>query len=494
MVDKPSERARKPRQAPTPTKSVPSVGQRREDHARRMLRRLMQGDSPPTAPMSIVERLAGSPYANPMIQVGGVDESARKTIDFALNLAETMFRYGAGALEVETSIIAVTAAFGLRNVDVDITNQSVIINYAKKDLPPVTLLRVVRSWTNNYAGLALVHQLVTEIVSGGVSRDEAAQRLHDIVRRPKPFPRPLVTLAEGIFALAIVGVTGGGPLASLVAFLSNILVSLLSRQLGRWRVPDFFTTAAGSFVVTFIALLFWWMNLPIAPGIVIAGGILLLLPSGRLVSAVQDAINGFPVTAAGRLLSAFLTFGAVVSGIAVGLVLGQMFGAAKLDPTRIPATGYPIGVLALLVVVAVLMIGISEQTSPKLLLPTGLVGLVGYAVLVLSEAAGVGDRLSPAVSAVAIGMVARMVALRLGAPQLVVAVPALLFLLPGLSIFSAMYTWTIDPNAALEGAVGIFNALTVILAIAGGIVLGDNLARPFTRKLGSNEKRRNRRR
>lgn len=494
MVDKPRGRARKPREAPSPTKAIPSVGQRRDEQARRVLRRLMQGDSPPTAPMSIVERLAGSPYANPMIQVGGLDDSARRTLDFALNLAETMFRYGAGALEAETSIIAVNAAFGLRNVDVDITNQSIIINYALKDMTPVTLLRVVRSWTNNYAGLAMVHQLVTDIVDGGVGRDEAAKRLQEIVRRPKPFPRPMVTLAEGLFALVIVGVIGGGPLASLVGFLSNILVGLLTRQLGKWRVPDFFTTAAGSFAVTFIALLFWWMNLPISPAIVIAGGILLLLPSGRLVSAVQDAINGFPVTAAGRLLSAFLTFGAVVSGIAVGLVLGAFSGTGRLDPTSMPGDAYPVWARALLVVIAVLTIGIVEQTRPRLLLPTGAAGLAGYLVLVGATAAGLGDRLAPAVSAVALGMVARMVALRMGAPQLVVAVPAVLFLLPGLSIFRAMYTWTVDPNAALDGAVGIFNALTVILAVAGGTVLGDNLARPFTRKLGSNEKRRNRRR
>jgi hypothetical protein len=113
------------------TQPLTSSQLRQDAAAKRMLRRLVQGENPPTAPLSIVDRLAGSPYANPMIQVGGVDTSARKTLDFALHLAETMFRYGAGALEVETSIIAVTAALGLKNIEVDITNQSVAINYAQ---------------------------------------------------------------------------------------------------------------------------------------------------------------------------------------------------------------------------------------------------------------------------------------------------------------------------------------------------------------------------
>ena len=296
-----------------------------------MLRKLVQGEAPPTAPMNIVDRLAGSPYANFTIQVGKAEESARKTIDFALRLAETMFRYGAGALEVETSIIAVTAALGLRNIEVDITNQSVIINYAPRDAVPITLLRVVRSWTNNYAGLVEIHELVTDIASGGVTRDEAHRRLDVIVKKPKPFPRWMVSLAEAVFAAAVVGVIGGTVFGMLVAFLTILLAGQVARVLGRWRVPDFFVTAISSFIVTMVAVLCFMMHVPLSPSVVVAGGILLMLPSGRLVSAVQDAINGFPVTAAGRFLSAFLTFGAIVAGIAVGLVTSAVFGADRLN-------------------------------------------------------------------------------------------------------------------------------------------------------------------
>ncbi|MBT2512824.1 threonine/serine exporter ThrE family protein [Arthrobacter sp. ISL-30] len=463
-------------------------------YARRMLRRLVQGENPPTAPLTIVDRLAGSPYANPTIQVGGVDASARKTIDFALHMAETMFRYGAGALEVETSIIAVTAALGLKNIEVDITNQSVAINYAPKDQTPISLLRVVRSWTNNYAGLAKVHQLVTDIVAGGVGRTEAVSRLDDIIRGSKPFPRWMVTIAFGIFAAVFVGVLGGGPGASALAFGSNILVSLLARQLGRWRTPDFFNTAACAFLVTFIALMLRWAGADIAPSIVVAGGILLLLPTGRLVSSVQDAINGFPVTAAGRFLSTFLTFGAIVAGIAVAFVVGELLGSEPIDVTQTFPDAYPLWGQALLIAVAVVAIGVTEQTHVKLLLPTAAVGLVGFFALWAAGNLGLGDRLSPAISAVVIGLLARVVALKLGAPQLVVAVPAALILLPGLTIFRSLYVLTVEEGETLSGAGGMLNAAAIVLAIAAGIVLGDNLARPLTQGLASNERRRGRRR
>jgi uncharacterized membrane protein YjjP (DUF1212 family) len=462
--------------------------------AKRMLRRLVQGENPPTAPLSIVDRLAGSPYANPMIQVGGVDTSARKTIDFALHLAESMFRYGAGALEVETSIIAVTAALGLKNIEVDITNQSVAINYAPKDQTPISLLRVVRSWTNNYAGLAKVHQLVTDVVAGGVGRDEAVRRLDEIIRSAKPYPRWMVTVAYGVFSAVFVGILGGGIGGSGIAFISSLLISLLARQLGRWRVPDFFTTASCAFLVTFIALLLWQLGVPIAPAIVVVGGILLLLPTGRLVSSVQDAINGFPVTAAGRFLSTSLTFGAIVAGIAVAFVVAKVTGMGEIDVTETFPPAYDFWVLIILVAIAVLAIGITEQTAWKLLLPTAGVGVVGYLVLSGAAAIGIGDRFSPAVAAVVIGLLGRVVALKMGAPQLVVAVPAALILLPGLTIFRSMYVLTIEESEILIGAGGMLNAGAIVLGVAAGIVLGDTLARPLTRNLASNERRRARRR
>jgi len=478
-----------------PAGLIPLVPDPRSNKAaRKVLRRLVQGETPPTAPMNIVDRLAGSPYANPMIQVGKADESARKAIDFALRLAETMFRYGAGALEVETSIIAVTAAFGLRTIEVDITNQSVVINYAPRDGVPLTLLRVVRSWTNNYAGLVQVHELVTDIVGGGVTLLEAHRRLDTIIKRPKPFPRWLVGMAEAVFAASVVGVIGGSLFGMLVAFLTILLAGRVARVLGKWRVPDFFVTAISSFIVTLVAVLFFILELPLSPSLVVAGGILLMLPSGRLVSAVQDAINGFPVTAAGRFLSAFLTFGAIVAGISVALVTSTLFGGHRLDVAEPLAAVLPLYVVLPLVAIATAAISIAEQTAIRLLVPTMAVAVVGYLAYYVGLELGLGARFAPAMAAVIIGILARVIALRLNAPQLVVAVPSLIFLLVGLSIFRAMFVMTLTPEDSVAGAVGIFNALIVILAVAAGVVLGDNIARPLTRRNGLKDKRSNRRR
>ncbi|GAA5225507.1 threonine/serine ThrE exporter family protein [Paeniglutamicibacter antarcticus] len=457
---------------------APSLPPRVNPTAKRMISRLLASDSPPTQAIDIVEKLRGTPYANPKVNATK-DASARKTLEFALDLAESMFRYGAGSLEVETSVIAVTAALGLRHTDVDITNQSIHLNFSPPEGESFSMLRVVRSWTNNFAGLAQVHQLVSDIVSGGVTRQQSVDRLRDISRKPRPFPRWMVAAATGLFAACFVVFIGGSLLGSALAFVSSVALGPVAKYASRWRVPEFFAIATSSFIVTAIAVLFHALRAPIDPALVVAGGILLLLPSARFVSALQDAINGFPVTAAGRFFSAALTYAAILTGIMAALVSAAMFGAPKLDVSVIDTISYPGWLLAALVVVAVIAGAITEQSDPKLLLPTGAIALMGYLILLGIQALGVGDRASPAVAATFIGLAGRWVAFKLRAPQLVLAAPAIVFLLPGLMIFRSMYGIVFNVDDMSGAMIQMFTAFTIMMAIAGGVVFGDTIARPL---------------
>lgn len=460
--------------------------------ARRLLAKMWISDAPPTEALNIVERLQGTPYANPKINVDQ-DASNRRTMEFALDLGETLIRYGAGALEVETSVIAVTAALGLSHLDVDITNQSLHLNYSPPDGESYSVLRVVRSYTSNYAGMVLVHELVSDIIAGGVSRTASAARLKQITRQPKPFPRWIVATSRAVFAAAFVLFIGGSWAGALVAMVSSSLVTQISRYGSRWRVPEFFTIAASTLTVTVIALLGHQFHAPLDPALVVSGGILLLLPSGRFVSALQDAINGFPVTAVGRLFSASLIYGAILCGIATALVISDLLGGEKVDVHKIVQTEYPTWLLVVLVGVAIVAGAVTEQSALRLLLPTAGIAVGGYLVMLLAESIGLGDRATPALVATVIGFAARFAADKLRSPQLVLAAPAVMFLLPGLMIFRAMYGIVINVDETAAGLVEMFNAMAIMLSIAGGVVFGDTLCRPLTSN-ARRERRRIRRR
>lgn len=461
--------------------------------ARNMLRRMLQSDSPPTISYNIVDRLIGSPYANSrQTEKEAQENEARPILVLALDLAESMLRWGAGAIDVETSVIAVTTSLGLRHVDVDITNQSVHLNWTRADAFPVSVLRVVRKISDNYAGLALVHQLVGDVSAGRAEYDEARKRLRTIRRRPLPYKNAIEVAAGSLFAGMFVLLVGGKPTSALACAITTTLATLIIKWGKKTKVPNFFCVAGATFLVTLIALSLYSIEWITQPGMVVAGGIMLMLPSGRFVSAVQDAINGFPVTAVGRLFSATLVFGALVIGVMLGAVFGVWAGMPRLDPTATPPPpALPLWALAALAVVAVLAGGINQQVSTRHLGALAVVALLGY----LTHWGGenlldAGPRLAPAMAAVVMGLAARFIGLRIGAPALVLAVPAIVILLPGLAIFRSMYSMALDTGDLFTGLAGTFTALTIIMGIAAGVALGDTLARPMTKDWNARARRR----
>lgn len=462
----------------------------------RVFNKIMRTDRPATGTESIVDRLAGTPYQNPVQAEHPVDADELETIKFVLDLGEALFRYGAGALEVETSIIAVSQAFGMKNTDVDITNQSISLNWAPEGKIPYSRVRVVRSWSNNFKAMAAVHQLVTDIISGRLTRADSAQQLLEITREPKTYPRWMVTLAGAVFASFFASFLGAPLMDAATGFAATIVVLYISRQLTTWRVPEFYSLAAGGFTATGIAMTAFVLDADVTPSMVVAGGLMILLPSARIVSAIQDAINGFPITSAGRLVSAMIAFAGMTAGIMAAVVLADLLGAPPIEVAEGLTRIYHPTVMLVLVFFAAMAAGIVEQTRWRLLIPTGVVSAMGFTAFYAAELIGLGERFTPIIGATVVGALGRVVALRMGAPQLVIAVPAMMFMLPGLMVFRGMYQIAIENSAAfmMSGLVQLFNAMIIIMAIAAGIVFGDVLMRPFTSGLQSNERSQTRRR
>nr|WP_246310471.1 threonine/serine exporter family protein [Nesterenkonia sandarakina] len=456
----------------------------------------MQAERAATGTVPILDRLAGTPFENPYQAEAHVETDELATIAFVLDLGEALFRYGAGALEVETSIIAVTAAFGMKNTDADITNQSISLNWAPDGKIPYSRVRVVRSWSNNFRALASVHQLVTDIISGRLTRGDAEDRLREITREPKPYPRWMVTICGAIFASFFAAFLGAPLLDASMGFFATILVLWTTRQLATWRVPEYFGLAAGGFMATSFAMGAFAMDMPIRPSMVVAGGLMILLPSARIVSAIQDGINGFPITAAGRLMSSMIAFAGMTSGIMAAVVIANMLGAPEIEVAVGLTRLYHPAVLVALVFLAAVAAAVVEQASWRMLLPIGAVSALGFCAYYAAEVIGLGERITPVFGAVVVGALGRVLALRMGSPQLVVAVPAMMFMLPGLMVFRGMYQIAMDASTVgmMGGLTELFNALIIIMAIAAGIVLGDVLMRPFTAGLQSHERSRTRRR
>lgn len=480
--------------------------------SRRVLESIMKRDAGMTAAMPMVERLTASPFAGLRRYASSDDREARRTLNFALRLAETMFHYGSDALDVENAVVAVCATYGVENIEVDITNQSVTINYVADvsgldasatredvfnhaDTTSHTVMRVVRSSSDNYSGLADTHRLVTEISRGRMSREEARERLQAINSRPKPFPNWVVSLATMAAAFAITLGIGGGLTGATISMLSAGMVGKIGAVMGRRRVPEFFTMVVSAFVITVMALLGSQIGIEMSPPKVIAAGLIMLMPTTRFMSTMHDAISGFPVTAAGRALSTGMAFAGIVAGIYTGIAVMGLMGQGGLDISQTqfePAAPY-FNIICM--TLAAGLIAISLQASARHLLPAMVAGFGGLLAYHLVGWVGLDARLQVVFGATMTGVIGAYIAGRHRIPSLVLAVPGMTFLLPGLSVFRGMYAVTIEAETTGHGVVSLVTAMTTILSMAAGLVLGQLLMRPFVRsedaRIGM---RRNRRR
>ena len=92
--------------------------------------------------------------------------------------------------------------------------------------------------------------------------------------------------------------------------------------------------------------------------------------------------------------------------------------------------------------------------------------------------ADVGQVWGPAAAAVTIGAVCYLVAGRFRVPPLVVVVPAIVPLLPGLDIYRGLALLA----EGKDGVLPLAAALGTAIALAAGVILGQYLAQPLKRE------------
>ena len=451
--------------------------------ARRTVGKLVSGTTENTQPVPIVTALKGTPYQAPVQAKEPSEDEARMILDLAADIAAMMMRAGAGTSDVEVSVIAACTACGLATVEVDLTSNTLVVHYSTSDGRLLTVMRVNRGESTHFAKLASVHKLVTDLVDGRLEFHEARSRLDAIRTQRRPFPEWFTTGAWGFMVGALVLLLGGGPIAVPLGITMAIVVFQLGKLLGRTHLPAFFITALQAASATLIATIAGDIGIIASPQYLVAAGIVLLLPTQSLYSAVQDALTNFPLTAAGRVVGVFMTLAGIVSGIALGIVCGQAIGLGHIE-VLVPKTS-PHVVTAILSMVAAAVVSMSGAVAMsarrRFILPAALVGLASHITMMSLTLLDVDNVLASLLAATVTGFLSRPLALRLGAPAIVLMIPGIYTLLQGLSIFTAVYQIASE-SENVSFAVGLSSLFTAILAnaaLAVGAVLGSYLALPL---------------
>ena len=415
-------------------------------------------------------------------------QDAHRAVDVALRAGELLLSAGASAGEVTATCVAVARAGGLHRVECDITFTSITVSgHPADEAGAVSGLRLVQQRELDYTRATAVHNVVSDLTEGRIGPSEADRRLLAIATARRPYPRWVVTGARALLAAAVALLLGAGPAVTAAAFGATVLVDLAIDRLGRGGLPAFFLNAVGGFIAMAVALVLVASDIGVRPSLVVAGGIVLLLPGVTLVGAVHDAITGFYVTASARAFETLLLTAGIISGVAVALSFGVRLGVpvAMWDPAVAGLDEIPLQLLA--AGMASASFAVANHAPRRAVPAAAAAGALGWAVFLGLDRLDLSATLASAAAAVVIGSGSYALSGRQRVPSLVYVAAGIIPLLPGLAIYRGLRGLT--EGDTLGGITLLGTAITVGLALAAGSLLGEYLAQALRRQVAPAERR-----
>ena len=412
------------------------------------------------------------------------------TMDLCLRIGEMLLSSGAGAADVTATMRSVADHLGLRAAEIDVTFTALSMSYQRYagDVPTL-MVRHVQQRDIDYEDLTAVDHLVRDVLTDEADLYLARSRMATIVSLGHAFPRWAVTVAWMVMAAAVGVFLGGGPVVSVTAAVAAGLIDRVQIVLARRRLPYFYLQVAGGAIATLLAGAVAATPIDVDPSLVVTANIILLLAGIGLMGAVQDALTGFYLTSSARLIEAMMATAGIIAGVAlgisvadgIGLELGQLIPGA-LGVSELPAV---LGGAAVSAAAFSIASYAPRRAVVPIALTTGVAALISQGVALL----GFGRIMSAGAAAFFIGLVAYAVAGRVRVPPLVVAVPAIVPFLPGLSIYRGLTFLAEGGFFVSQGILALMTAISVAIALASGVILGEYVAQPLKREARKLESR-----
>lgn len=418
------------------------------------------------------------------------DAAVTEVLDLAIKVGSVLLDSGTGAIDSAAQIRFVAGMFGVERCEVDVTYNTIVVSARRGSaLPPVTAMRTVHYRSLDFTRLAQVDRLIRKIRGLAVTPAEAHAVIDEIVAAPHPYKRWIATVAWSLLAASLAVAFGGAAWVAVVAFLTTAVIDRVNRVLNSYGTPIFFQQVTGGFIAVIpAAVVFRFsesLGVSIAPTLVIAAGVTVLLSGLSLVGSVQDAITGAPITGVARFFELLIMTGGIISGVSIAIRVLEATGITL--PTITSTTALGISDAPAQIAgggVAAAAFALASYAERRALPVAFFAGILGTAVTVIGAIVGIGSVIASGVAAVAVGFLGGLLARRALTPPLVVAVAGITPLLPGLAIYRGLYGVLNDQT--LDGFTALAAALGTGAALAAGVTFGEFMARTLRRpRLGS---------
>lgn len=384
-------------------------------------------------------------------------EELADVLQLALQTGQVLLESGANTARIEDAIVNVGLGLGADRMEAFVTPSGMIVTAASRQ---ETRTRVQR---NLHSGVQLskviqVTNLVSAVTAGQLSRLQTGAELERIKQIPRSYSPWLTAVSVGIACSAFLVLFGGTWTEAAVVLITGTLAQILRHFLLQARVGRLLCTSLVAALATFLALLctsHWGLSEQ-----TVAASLLLLVPGVPLISGTADLFRGDTLAGLARTSSALLTVIAGAVGVwAVILLSGQI---VELQVSRLQAPG-------LTLAMGLLSAGgfaVLFDVPPRCLVWAGLVGAVATGTRLWALQLGLPSVAAFFVAGVALGTVAKALAIWRRVPSSTLTIPGYIPLVPGAVALNAILHLVRENYAA--GLAELIRAGLLLMSVAIG--------------------------
>lgn len=403
------------------------------------------------------------------------EERARleQGMEFTQKLGRALHRYGAPAHRLEAVLQTMSAEFGLK-AEFFSTPSAIFYAFDVPGERGMAHLQRVFGQDLDLDKLSRLDRLFNDVILGKLPVARASVEVDRIVEAPAIYPQWLSWIAFVVTSFAAARFFNGGFKEMQLSGIAGGALGLLFLLTGRFDAINRLFEPLGAAVVSATVYLFAGL-LGASPDQALLAGLVVLVPGFSLTIGATELAMKHPVSGVGRMASAMMTVMFLGMGVLFGraVVLALYPAAADglraVQPVPLPDWTEPAALL-----LAGMSLGVLFRAAPRDL-PFATAAVLMPWLVFQSGVEGLGREAAVFLGALTAGVVSNIFARWLNRPSIIVRLPGILILVPGVTSFLSVTS--LMSGDALSGVESMFKVASAAIALVAGFLVA-NVALP----------------
>lgn len=227
--------------------------------------------------------------------------------------AQIILENGGETYRAEETIKYICKAYNIKEIEAIATPTGFYLTISPDGEQSSTIVKRIKKRTINLQKINDVNNISRQITSNSISLDDASARLEKIKNDgAAQYNHPL--LYGGISSAFFAALFGGGLFEFIIALLTGILVSFISKGFEDLHSYQFFSSIISGGVISLIAIAATAFSGMGNYNHIIVGGIMPLLPGLAMTNAIRDTIRGDLISGIARATEAILVAASLAAG------------------------------------------------------------------------------------------------------------------------------------------------------------------------------------